>query len=267
MKTQLSSAFFTIFIVLSYNYIYAQDQATRDTLMLLTGQVLIEQDTLPLAFATVYNEYSERGTITDTLGLFSLHAQKRDTIRFSFIGFETKRVSLVDSTIDSRTPFIQVTLTRKFHEIGQINVRFASWQQFKNQIITMQLEEPPTPEVEKWMKTLFTPYELAGMEAAKHNGMGAIPVTFRGWRDRSHEKVQMLEKQRRIDVLIEDKYNPKAVEQLTGLEGDEILKFMNYCNFRKVWLLKSNEYDILYEIKRLYEIYRYNQDSNSQKNE
>lgn len=222
-----------------------------DTLVLVTGQILVEQENQPLPFATVYNRENNRGTITDTLGLFSIYALKKDSIKVSFIGFYTQYFCLLDSTV-GKEHFVEIKLKRRVHELREINIRAITWQQFKNQIINMQLDETPGPDVRQWLEKLFDPYDLAAMRSKDNPGGGSFSFSIPTWHDKSRKKVTLLEQQKRIDLIIDKKFNNKVVNEVTGLEGDELIYFMKNCNFDRAWLLRSTEYDVLVEIKRLF---------------
>lgn len=244
---------FLFILTIAHSFVWAQEER-GDTLVVITGQLLIEQDSVPLPFATVYNEANNRGTITDTLGLFSVLALKKDTIKVSFVGFHSLRFCMLDSVV-GKEHFVELRIRRKVHEIGMVNIMAITWQQFKNQIINMELDDPPGPDVKSWINRLFTPYELAAL--TQKNNPGGVNIGFslpQKW-DKSRRKVKGLEKQRRIDIIIEKKYNAEIVREITGLTGDELLAFMKGLNFDRAWLLRSSEYDILLEIKRMFGYY------------
>ena len=56
---------------------------------------------------------------------------------------------------------------------------------------------------------------------------------------------------------IQDKYNREIVSELTGLKGDELLKFMMYCGFSYYDLVRMSDAEIQAKIKAKYYDYQY----------
>ena len=55
--------------------------------------------------------------------------------------------------------------------------------------------------------------------------------------------------------IINSKFNKRNVGELTGLKGEELVEFMDYCNLPEEFLLNASEYDILDTVKRMYRAY------------
>ncbi|NQX90664.1 MAG: carboxypeptidase-like regulatory domain-containing protein [Flavobacteriales bacterium] len=58
----------------------------------LNGRVIHADSQDPIAFVSVVNERYGRGVVTDIDGVFSLPANPGDTLRFTFVGFETLKI-------------------------------------------------------------------------------------------------------------------------------------------------------------------------------
>ncbi len=233
--------------------LWSQEDEYR--LIELTGLVKSDRENQPLVFATVINTSTKKGTITDTLGLFYLKVAKYDTIRVSTIGYKNYFFSLRDSVVENKTFFVEIPLERDVVELEAVDVRALSWKQFKYQIVNMELEEEG-PDVEKWLKSLFTSYELAAIAYDRNPGGIVIPFSLSNKKDKQRKKVRMLERQAEVDRIIDEKFNPTIVRETTGLDGEELLDFIQWCNFSRVWLLRTNGYDIIMEIKRRYNYYK-----------
>jgi hypothetical protein len=56
-------------------------------------------------------------------------------------------------------------------------------------------------------------------------------------------------------VVIGNKFNGYIVKRLTGLENDELVKFMSFCGFSNSYLLAASEMEIQRAIMRKYSEY------------
>ena len=68
----------------------------------LHGSVLNIDDQTPLPYANIYVMHKTKGTITNEKGHFTLNIsglEKTDTLRFQYIGYQTKSITLAE--IDS----------------------------------------------------------------------------------------------------------------------------------------------------------------------
>ena len=57
-------------------------------------------------------------------------------------------------------------------------------------------------------------------------------------------------------MLIDEKFNGEMVAQLTGLQDDELVKFMSFCNFSTDFILNYSPETIRREIRKKYQEYR-----------
>ena len=79
----------SLVIMLSSYGILAQQQTVRGTVYTATDNVL-----LPGVSVTIKN--TSRGTTTDFDGVFSIQASLSDVLEFSYIGFETQMITIID---------------------------------------------------------------------------------------------------------------------------------------------------------------------------
>ncbi|WP_055448164.1 SusC/RagA family TonB-linked outer membrane protein [Lacinutrix mariniflava] len=90
MNLKAKSALFAVlFMCISA---FAQENLT------ITGQVVSSIDNMPLPGVNVVVDGTSNGTSTDFDGNFSITAKKGDVIKFSFIGFLTKPVTVANAT-------------------------------------------------------------------------------------------------------------------------------------------------------------------------
>jgi hypothetical protein len=79
-------------------------------------------------------------------------------------------------------------------------------------------------------------------------------------RQAQREKIAALEQKERKKNIIFYKYNRRLVNQLTGLTGNELENFMNYCKPNEKEILEASEYELTYIILTCYEKFRIDND-------
>jgi hypothetical protein len=57
-----------------------------------------------------------------------------------------------------------------------------------------------------------------------------------------------LEEESKITDQVREKYNEQIVKNLTGLEDDEVVRFMKFCDFKNEYILRLDEYKLYSEI-------------------
>jgi hypothetical protein len=83
-------------------------QKNSDGLIQLSGVVVSGDSLTPVPFTSVLIKGSNRGTVADYYGFFSLVVRRSDTILFSSVGYAKSEVFIEDSLSDSRYSMIQM---------------------------------------------------------------------------------------------------------------------------------------------------------------
>ena len=83
-------------------------QKNSDGLIQLSGVVVSGDSLTPVPFTSVLIKGSNRGTVADYYGFFSLVVLRSDTILFSSVGYAKSEVFIEDSLSDSRYSMIQM---------------------------------------------------------------------------------------------------------------------------------------------------------------
>lgn len=81
---------------------------SRDSLIQFSGVVVSGDSLTPVPFTSILIKGSNRGTITDFYGYFSIVAQKRDTIQFSSVGYKNSYYIIPDTLHSDRYSLIQI---------------------------------------------------------------------------------------------------------------------------------------------------------------
>ncbi len=233
-------------ILISYSF----SQVNR--VVEITGQIINENDSSYIHYATIVNLKKGKATSCDSLGFFHVTMLSDDILRINALGFERQYFTLNESDINSSKIYI-IKLKEKTYHIANVNIYEARWKDFEFEFLHTEIEKQETKErIEKWFYSLIDPKELALLTASTAIG---IPINYKTKIDRQKIKVKKLEL---IDIenkIIESKYNPELVSELTGLNKKETIRFMRFCMFDRKYLLESNEYDLIVNINNKFDRY------------
>lgn len=101
--------FTTLLLFSGLSLMYSQ--ATDRKAIQFSGLVVAQDDfgePTPLAYTNISILNSNRGTISDVNGFFSIVVQERDTVVFSRVGFESVRFTVPDSLTENRYTWYQI---------------------------------------------------------------------------------------------------------------------------------------------------------------
>ena len=76
------------------------------------------------------------------------------------------------------------------------------------------------------------------------------------WYVKQKEKLADMMDREKDKRTIDRKYNPGLVRSLTGLEGDELYKFIGQLNLDNDFLLKASDYEIREKILERFKVYK-----------
>jgi len=237
--------------IISYS-IKSQDVLLSDSTIVHFQGRLLDDAGKTIQFAHVINLRRGYATISDTIGQFSMLVLKRDSIRISAIGFITKYISIKNYKTRNDTLNLNIILDKKTYDLSTVNIYELRWQVFKSEFMEEEVEKDETAErVTIWMNSLFPAGELR-MVFQGARGVG-FQFPYKGKATKQRQKVASLEKKYN---LIQPKFNDELITNLTGLAGEDIYDFINYCNFDEGFLIHSTEYQIIEQIQNYWEKYQ-----------
>lgn len=220
----------------------------------LAGVIYSDDTTLNKAYVHVINKRTGRGTITDSIGLFKTTLLKSDTLIFRAIGFEDKYLHLSD-TVNSTVLFLEIKLEEKSYFLDVIDVlALTRINQFKYDFINI-----PLPK-NKWNDQMIIP----GVSRSKYQWIkederyipqetfdGPISSIYKAFSDKeaSIRKYLELINNEEGDKLIAEKFNMDLLAEYTGFTGDTLIDFKLFLNFSRSYLLKTDGYHILLNVK------------------
>lgn len=222
------------------------------TIIELTGKVINEKDGTPIHYATIINIKKGKAVACDSLGYFHITILKDDILKINALGFERKYFSLKDSS-HSIDEIYLLKLKEKTYKLSNVDIYEARWKDFEFEFIHTETEKQETKErIEKWFYSLIDPKELALITASTAIG---IPLNFKSKQDKQRIELEDIKRKEQENKIIEAKYNPELISELTGLNKTESIKFMRYCNFDRSFLLTVNDYDLIVLINKKFENY------------
>jgi hypothetical protein len=221
-----------------------------ETSSLLKGIIVNEHtfDYIPLVH--IYNERTRRTSVSDTSGYFEVSVSRGDTLVFSAIGFFLKAVLITDSMLMEKSVFIELT-PRKYEILEARVYALGTYEQFKQKVLALKLQETKT---DKLRKSLYDISRQIGGEVKYQQDMDKLArgviysVPILTPEEIAMIKLKKIREKEKIRNIIYEKFNPDIVGELTGLEGDELIEFMVFCNFSEKYLLETNQYYILVKV-------------------
>lgn len=227
----------------------AQDQT------LLTGQVRDMTTGHALPSVHVINLRDSSATISDLRGIFRIPVQTGDSVAYSSIGF-TERVFFIDDSLLSVNPFY-VRLAPKVYQLGEVTVNpLGSKAQFRKEFMELDLadEQLEIQGVINNVERDFPVWEDA--DEIKKIKYALSPVSYLYYNFNKHAKArQEYRKLVATDHKRDEaraKFDTLAVSKYTGLEGDSLLLFMNFCALTDAFLYKASAYDIMLVVQKKY---------------
>jgi hypothetical protein len=211
----------------------------KDSVIYLTLRLQDDKNGKPVQLAHVVNMRTERGGISDTSGYFRTRVLRGDMLRITAIGYFDHYVVIPDSSKGSYS--VKLPMKEKVYLITEVRVNtLGNYDQFRNRFLNT---EPSDKEAYALQKRYREMARDTGMKYAPLRT--GIPLNFPSPEQRIEARKRELQRVLREERIINDKFSPRIVSILTGLRGDELFQFMQFCNFSKEFLLTNNHYDIL----------------------
>lgn len=231
----------------------------------ISGKVVEAESLLPIASVHVFILRQEQGTISNRNGFFSISMEVGDTLVFSSVSYETEYYVLPDSLRKGK-PFIEIFLkprTVQLKEVvvhGQLNP--AAVRRYLDNINNKKREENP-PDLGRQVpksqpKTVPQARKHTVGLGSSMEGGAALEGVLTGLANLFNKRAQQqkriarlleeqknLEAQRAYQEFIKSKFNREIVAEATGLEGQRLQLFLDYCNFSHEFIYAATEYELL----------------------
>jgi len=243
-------SFIVIIIFISSFYGFTQD---NDSLLYFSGNIVSTEGEYPVALAHIINLDRHWMVKADTTGFFKIWVRQGDTLHISAIGFEYLEYIIDNVNIDST---VQISLKNRSYEIPEVSITsLGSYKQFKYKVLNLELPETGiNPQVEK----LFKHVEVQTVIKPSYSIMSPVSLIYNLFSKDAKELkkyFEIIENQEKVNE-IDRRYNIHIVQNLTGLQGMEAKKFMEFCNFQNLYILSISDYNLYSEIILRFKAYK-----------
>jgi len=221
---------------------HAQRVLTAEGRILLSGEVKNSQGQ-PLADVHIVNQFNREVTITDASGFFSTYISKHHTLHFTSVGYET-HIFTVNREFGGDMLYQEVVLQPKTYALREVTVEDES-----EEVIETVVRKPaPQPLPDLGTLQGRTPVPVAP------SMMSPISYLYEMWgsKPKQRRKVQSLLRQQRLDSIAFARLSSDDIWELTGLYGDRLIDFKEYCNLPPEFYLYASDYEFLITIRHLY---------------
>ena len=209
----------------------ASGQISAQHKFLING-VVVESDSLTaMPYVYVINLKTGNGTITDYNGRYTITGTNTDTLMFSFVGYQRKRVQIlkIPNLTDSTKKFFKVTLQSTAYNLNTMNVT-----EFKI-----------SPTERDYMKRVLSSPSVHGINAI------TSPISFFyeqfSRKGKERRKLQEIFENIFIQEQVNKKINPEILRNLTGDDNIDYDRFRRFCySLTDEFILTHDGYD-LYE--------------------
>lgn len=210
-----------------------------------SGTVFDSISNQPLHGAHIINLSTHKFTISDPGGRFFIPTQIGDTIRISYVGYESQEISV------TRKTSFAVKLSLAAIELDEVQVSiFPEYHRFKELIINTEpvdsavtihgiaeipLDAYPIPVNER--DVLPPDY---------HAPTFKVGFDLGGFTKSSKEKKKMekILARQELERAAYRKFNREWIASETKLEGDELTNFIAYCKFTTQYLAETSLFEI-----------------------
>ncbi len=221
----------------------------QSDVVLYSGEVINKNTGSPIQDVHILNKNNGVVSISDEDGFFSIQVFNHHVLQFSVIGFETKIVNIQNDE-NSRYLHTTVKLEPKIYALRPVTI-----QDMQKEVETVVRK----PE-ENWKYGKYG-LKLTGTGAPEKVGPtleNPISLLY-DWFSREGKQKRKLEellKEEKIAKAVAARYESDLIWEATGLYGEDLVRFKNFCNLPQSFILNSNDYDFLMAVKGCYIEYK-----------
>lgn len=223
---------------------------------------LYSNDTTDIVYgAVIFNKTRLLGTLSNSIGNFKMRVKIGDTIEISHISHHTIAI-IVENTEEITSKIYKFVLQQKTYQLPTIDIANYRIRQKTQPLLTMQRTDNITIDMGN-IRLGVGDYFQPNRSQNTNNIPMIVPVLgipIGDWsmnrRIKQYEKIAMLEAKNIYQKKVEMKYNKMLVHNITGLKGNELVQFMNFCKPSDKTIFNGNDYDLTYEILQCYDKFR-----------
>ncbi|MBS3807444.1 MAG: hypothetical protein KGY60_08070 [Bacteroidales bacterium] len=225
----------------------------RDSTLRFFGNLYDSRTYRPIEYAHIINISGNNATISDSLGTFDLKIEPGDSLMITSIGYQTTYYQYKDSL--QKVVFRSIPIDEQVYAISGVEVTpWGTYRDFKRKFLSLDIKDPQEDVHPLLWEGINREPELK--EEQINPGITS-PITMIyslfSKEIQSKQKLRELQRAKTKEDRLNEKFNREQVSALTGLEGERLERFMNYCNFSEEYILNTREYFILERVKKSYQ--------------
>ena len=205
--------------------------------MEITGDIRDVSGRKAIEGVTVFNVHSNKGTISDSSGRFRIEANKGELLEFRKLGYKTARVRLPEGQIPA---YFKIVLHQGSIELPGYEIAGKA----------STYEEDSLRYYELYKHVLEFP-ELKGYEKIKHPFSAMSKTNRQKWA--FQKEYEYFQQQKFIDYY----FNEKLIEDLTGLKGDSVARYVKRYRPSYDQIRSMNEYQFYMYVKESVYVFRH----------
>lgn len=199
----------------------------------------------------IVNLRTGKGTISDMQGYFRIIARKNDSILISSVQYEMKtfRANPAVDTLLYLEQAVYVLPTAK------VIFNFRTYDEFKEAVLALPEECYEKKEI-PWFKDYFAKSKEGYISTPSFS-----PITYLYNKYSKHalemKRYNYILERERVEALVNSRYNPQIVSNITGItSAEELKKFMDFCRIPDSYVIRASEYELYLAIMDCYRKYR-----------
>ncbi len=258
LKKTLFIALFLISIKGFSQTLKANDTIKKNIIISLRGQVVNNLDKKPLVGAHIFNLNSVIGTITNVEGKFEIVTKVKDTIYFSYLGFQSIKLKITNDLLKGNELVIE--LHEKTEQIDEVVVK-------SHKLIgVLEIDAKNVPK-DKYARIhingLPQTYEVGVKQPRNYNSpLDALfrPIDFVynmfGKKPKQLRKLKKLRDDDSLRKLMEAKFNRELMMEYLDMNAPELNELLNECNYSDFFIKEASDLQLIEAILLCYENYK-----------
>ncbi|HKJ06316.1 MAG TPA: carboxypeptidase-like regulatory domain-containing protein [Flavobacteriaceae bacterium] len=251
----------TLFITIAN---YAQTQASVDTLIIdepiyLKGTIISNTTKEPLVGAHVFNLNSVYGSISNDEGKFSILTQPKDTLYFSYLGYQSIKLKVTKDLLKGNE--LVVELIEKREEMKEVVVRSHKL----IGVLEIDAKNVPTNKYARiYISGLKQTYEIGATKrsttinsplAALFKPIDAVYNMF-GKKPKQLRKLKKLRDDDNLRNLLEAKFDRELMMEYLDMSSEELNDLLNECNYSDYFIKQASDLQLIEAVLLCYENYK-----------
>lgn len=223
----------------------------------IQGKLVSEDGFKPIEGVNVYNNTRNTGDASDAKGQFQLKAAIGDTLFISHVNYKIKKVGLTKKNFGALVIVLK-PLNIMLDEVAVYNMP-KTVEEFKRKV--MKTEAPEEFHVQGMPYIIqneipleYDPRYYKNPLYAINHPVSALIKAF-SKDEKMKAKYYKIKAEAPTQRIVEQKFNRDLVQRFTGLEGDSLTTFIQYCHFPKEFILSASNYEIIQSIQNKYRLF------------